>query len=358
MARFHLNPTQGPKPCTAAEGACPFGSDAPHFGTQEEAQSAYEAQLLAEHSAFFSASRSERQASELSRLERNLEHMAPSELSESIHESEEHYTLYRRILHDRSDAAFVKGSTIDFLRTHRGPGAISEAALRANERMLASTRDRNRELMDELDDSPYAPRHTILFGDNMDFLNRAGRVAASQIGSRSFDSTTFTGPEAAELLAGMAPESGEPRHAAWSRELTYSTYSLTDIQSTYPELSVRKAFGYYQRFDRPWQVSKVWATATDAQGRTALIMPVNVGRVGSWPTALPEHSRVEALYAADTIGADYALISAYYDTHHIQDYTVELSAPVGPDRLPIAEHTAAWETQGMVQQIKGWKQSA
>lgn len=46
MAKFHINPATGkPGACSAQEGNCPFGSDAPHFATAAEAQSAYEKQM-------------------------------------------------------------------------------------------------------------------------------------------------------------------------------------------------------------------------------------------------------------------------------------------------------------------------
>lgn len=40
---FHLNPQTGnPNRCTAKEGNCPFGADAPHFETKDDARASYE----------------------------------------------------------------------------------------------------------------------------------------------------------------------------------------------------------------------------------------------------------------------------------------------------------------------------
>lgn len=45
MAKYHLNPTTGnPGECSAAEGNCPYGTDAPHYGSPEEARAAFESQ--------------------------------------------------------------------------------------------------------------------------------------------------------------------------------------------------------------------------------------------------------------------------------------------------------------------------
>lgn len=41
-ARFHVNASGVAGPCGAQEGNCPFGADAPHFNTAEEARAAYE----------------------------------------------------------------------------------------------------------------------------------------------------------------------------------------------------------------------------------------------------------------------------------------------------------------------------
>jgi len=44
MAKFHINPETGnPGKCSAADGNCPYGSNAPHFSSAEDARSAYEA---------------------------------------------------------------------------------------------------------------------------------------------------------------------------------------------------------------------------------------------------------------------------------------------------------------------------
>jgi ADP-ribose pyrophosphatase YjhB (NUDIX family) len=43
MNRYHINPEGNPGKCSAASGNCPFGSDAPHYDTEQEARDAYEA---------------------------------------------------------------------------------------------------------------------------------------------------------------------------------------------------------------------------------------------------------------------------------------------------------------------------
>lgn len=48
MAKYHLNPEKGPMRCSAEEGQCPYGSEAPHFTDHEVAVRAYEKQLAAE----------------------------------------------------------------------------------------------------------------------------------------------------------------------------------------------------------------------------------------------------------------------------------------------------------------------
>lgn len=36
MARFHINDNGDAKQCSAKEGNCPFGADAPHFSTKKK----------------------------------------------------------------------------------------------------------------------------------------------------------------------------------------------------------------------------------------------------------------------------------------------------------------------------------
>lgn len=44
MAKFHINPETGnPGNCIAADGNCPYGADAPHFSSAEDARTAFEA---------------------------------------------------------------------------------------------------------------------------------------------------------------------------------------------------------------------------------------------------------------------------------------------------------------------------
>lgn len=49
MAKFHLNPNKGPMRCSAADGQCPYGSDAPHFSTKADAIKAFEENLAKEN---------------------------------------------------------------------------------------------------------------------------------------------------------------------------------------------------------------------------------------------------------------------------------------------------------------------
>jgi hypothetical protein len=49
MSKFHTNPETGDtNKCTAKEGGCKFGSDAPHFESKAEAQNAYEVKMSSE----------------------------------------------------------------------------------------------------------------------------------------------------------------------------------------------------------------------------------------------------------------------------------------------------------------------
>lgn len=46
MAKFHINPETGnPGECTARAGRCPYGAEAPHYGSAEEARTAFEASM-------------------------------------------------------------------------------------------------------------------------------------------------------------------------------------------------------------------------------------------------------------------------------------------------------------------------
>ena len=50
--KWHVNGEGKPGKCSAKAGACPFGADAPHFGTKREAQAAAEKFLAASASGF------------------------------------------------------------------------------------------------------------------------------------------------------------------------------------------------------------------------------------------------------------------------------------------------------------------
>lgn len=45
MAKYHLSSDGNPRVCTAADGNCPLGGDAPHFASKVAARSAYEASV-------------------------------------------------------------------------------------------------------------------------------------------------------------------------------------------------------------------------------------------------------------------------------------------------------------------------
>lgn len=46
--KYHINPEKGPLRCTADDGQCPYGVDAPHFSNKQEAQQIFENKLEAE----------------------------------------------------------------------------------------------------------------------------------------------------------------------------------------------------------------------------------------------------------------------------------------------------------------------
>lgn len=53
MAKYHISPHKGPRPCSAAPGNCRFGiSEQEHYGSQAEAQAAYDRQLAQENETF------------------------------------------------------------------------------------------------------------------------------------------------------------------------------------------------------------------------------------------------------------------------------------------------------------------
>jgi len=45
--KWHVNGEGKPGKCSAKKGQCPFGADAPHFGTKREAEAAAEAAAAA-----------------------------------------------------------------------------------------------------------------------------------------------------------------------------------------------------------------------------------------------------------------------------------------------------------------------
>lgn len=50
--KWHVNGEGKPGKCSAKAGACPFGADAPHFGTKREAEAAAEELIARESSGF------------------------------------------------------------------------------------------------------------------------------------------------------------------------------------------------------------------------------------------------------------------------------------------------------------------
>ncbi len=50
--KWHVNGEGKPGKCGAKKGQCPFGADAPHFGTKREAQAAAEALIEREMTGF------------------------------------------------------------------------------------------------------------------------------------------------------------------------------------------------------------------------------------------------------------------------------------------------------------------
>lgn len=65
MAKYHVGKDGEAKPCRAAEGNCPLGSESPHFGSKADAQDFIEGELKKENYAFSTVSRKSEEAAQV-----------------------------------------------------------------------------------------------------------------------------------------------------------------------------------------------------------------------------------------------------------------------------------------------------
>lgn len=369
MAKYHLNPEKGPLLCRAKSGKCPYGEDAPHFSSREEAQEAYEKVLEKD---FATPVHSKPRALDLeleSALLERPEGVIVDELVDFADTSVFHFRALDQAVADRSARAHLIGLELELLSPYRrdNEDAVDRDTFREMKRKYDSYRDQTAAMVEALHESShYAPKtlehsSTLPVGaarpiaahvpNTVEWINaRFDSVGGSDVGTlavmdftpkedlkfwdlrslaQSEESKTIV--PTAESVAKSNWSSRGSKAGALYRGTVWEDRNRDAFAESHPDLDVYSAAGQYAHPDRPWQqVNFDGLLAPKGQEINGILELKTGGDSESWKNGPPLSYRAQVLYYLDASELDYAIIAVSLHDGPLRQYRINRNDPVAP----------------------------
>lgn len=384
MARYHLNPDNGPMVCRA-KISCPYGADAPHFSSKAEAQAAYEKTLQAANP-FPAHSRNERPVLDVKLLDR-VDEMEFEMVEEFANTSPQNHALLDRVIDARAEAALEWAEKLDRLNPYKKrEEACDKATFTSLKKDFDAFKNKTASLVEahlesrfytskakELEDTSrvgHAVAKTAYDPGTPEWLReRFDSVGGSDVGclvTMDFtdeDKVMYWDRKSLEKVEAskLAPPSDEDiEKQAWLssgskrgplyRGSVWEDRSRDKFVEDNPQYTVYNTKSQYYNPDRPWQQVNFDGILSDREdGQPNGILELKTGNdAEKWENGVPLSYRAQVLYYLNATKLDYAVVGATINDGEHKYFRLNRNDPVAPGKYDgsmedyIAERVEPW----------------
>lgn len=362
VAKFHINPEKGPRPCSAQDGQCPYGSDAPHFSSKAEAQEAFERALSAEIKPLGSLKRISRRELESRKksFAKDFESMDYSDVENFANLSKENHRIIDTLINERSEESYKR-----FLKLEKINPAYNDSAEKCDietfkslKRDYDADRDRTAELVEAHTESHYYTPNALELSDPSRvgaairvsgfepnspewFGTRFDTVGGSDVGALAkmdftpekdlafYDKKSLERSEQSKLflptkedielgqnLSRIGKVGPLYRGTVWEKRIR------DEYAKDHPELTVYETKDQFVNETRSWQKINLDGVLSDRpDGKPNGILEVKTGsKAAIWENGVPIGYRAQGLYYLNTTQLDFIDFRAYINDHDVIEH--------------------------------------
>lgn len=362
VAKFHINPEKGPRPCSAQDGQCPYGSDAPHFPTKESAQEAFEAALSAETKPLGSLKRTSKRELDARKRQfaKDFESMSYSDVEEFANLSKDNHRIVDTLINERSAKSYER-----YLKLEKVNPAYDESAQKCDfetfkslKRDYDADRDRTAELVEAYTESKYYVPNALTLADpsrvgaavrtsafdpnSPQWLHgRFDTVGGSDVSALAkmdftptkdlafYDKKSLERAEQSKLalptqadielnqnLSRLGKVGPLYRGTVWEKRIR------DDYAKDHPELKVYDTKDQFVNESRPWQKINLDGVVSDREdGVPNGILEVKTGSSAkAWKDGVPIGYRAQTLYYLNTTKLDFVDVRAFINDHEVIEH--------------------------------------
>lgn len=362
VAKFHINPEKGPRPCSAQEGQCPYGSDAPHFPTKAGAQEAFENALSAEIQPLDSMKRVSRRDLDARKRKfaADFESMDYSDIEAFANLSRDNHKIVDALINERSAESYER-----YLKLEKVNPAYDDAAekcdfetFRSLKRDYDADRDRTAELVEAHAESKYYVPNALTLDDpsrvgaalrttgfepnSPEWLRaRFDTVGGSDVGALAkidftpeknlafYDKKSLERAEKSKMalptqaeitsnqnLSRLGKVGPLYRGTVWEKRIR------DDYAKDHPEMKVYDTKDQFVNESRDWQKINLDGVLSDrADGKPNGILEVKTGSdAKTWENGVPVAYRAQTLYYLNATKLDFVDVRAYLNDHKVIEH--------------------------------------
>ena len=382
MAKFHLNPSKGPMRCSAAEGQCPYGSDAPHFPSRDLAQGAYE-KILAEETNPFTSHRKPKIVTpklftpELHELDKTLEESSYDEILRYAQKSSAAHEKIGTLIDARAGASPLRFEKLQSLNP-ANPASQNPVTYKTFKELKADWdgyRNQTAVLVEAYTQSRFYKPNTEEYpsgekvgsawpitsyshDDPKWYFSRFNTVGGSDVGAlavedfcpedekTSFDRLSFRKVQESkiekiskEYAEGMIRFSELSRKGPVYRGTVWEDRIRDRFANDHPDLQVWHSKDQYVKGANAWHRVNFDAIVGDKSAKTPDgILEIKTGGVPEkWENGVPANYRAQTLYYLNATGFDKAYVRVLLNDGETRDYEIYSKDEVYPGSGVIME---------------------
>lgn len=380
MAKYHISPAKGPRPCSATPGNCRFGiSENQHYASEAEAQAAYDKQLAAENSTFSTMKKSD--PASIAMVERGVLTEEQRELEDKLEtegypailkfasESPEKHRQLDELIDARAQVARRNFERIDAMNPYSDncKTPISYGSYRKLKEAHDSYRDITAVMVQAHQSSPHysspveelsspalgrAVQATSYDHDDVRWhTSRFDTVGGSDVGvlaandfgaankKKKWDREKMEKLERSkvEMITEEEAEGSIAVSELFQRGALYrGTMWEERIRDGYcqdhPELKVYSSKNQYTMENKDWvRINVDGITSDRPDGKPNGILEIKTGgNPSEWENGVPQSYRAQALYYLHVTGFDHADVRVTLNDGETWEYRLNASDEVAP----------------------------